>query len=123
MKKASLGPPVNVSAFIPFCEFGGNMFLLGKESDNFSWPVCNKFQPTVHSGQLCYSLDLNAVEGTLIMKKGRSNGLVFAMDYNDDKMVRKNHERFTTRTKRGLHEMHHSTGSDTEALIFLDTLG
>ena len=32
------------SAFIPFCEFGGDMSALGVKIDQFSVPVCNSFK-------------------------------------------------------------------------------
>ena len=33
----------SISAFIPFCEFGGN-FSVGVKIQNFSMPVCNAFE-------------------------------------------------------------------------------
>ena len=111
------------SAFIPFCEFGGNMTLLGKANKHFSWPVCDKFKPTVHAGRLCYSLDLESLEEDIEIRKGPSNGLTFVMDYNEERMVKEENKLKVKKGKKGLYEMHHSAGYSSEALIFLDTLG
>ena len=35
----------NPSAFIPFCALGGDMEVLGRKANNFSFPVCNIFSP------------------------------------------------------------------------------
>ena len=48
------------SAFIPFCDFGGNMSAMGVMIDQFNHPVCNSFQAKIINDQLCYEVDLNA---------------------------------------------------------------
>ena len=50
---------ISPSAFIPFCEFGGNMDAVGEKIDQFDITVCNSFQATVINDQLCYEVDLN----------------------------------------------------------------
>ena len=47
------------SAFIPFCDFGGNMATMGVKIDQFDVPVCNSFQAKILNDQLCYEVDLN----------------------------------------------------------------
>ena len=46
------------SAFIPFCEFGGNMSTVGIKIDQFDVPVCNSFQSKILNDQLCYEIGL-----------------------------------------------------------------
>ena len=43
--------------------------------------ICEKFQPTILEGQLCYSLDI-AKLGKKQTKSGRSNGLFLLLDPN-----------------------------------------
>ena len=45
------------SAFIPFCEFGGNM--IGSRIDMIDYPICTSFRDKIFEKQLCYELDLN----------------------------------------------------------------
>ena len=51
------------TAMIPFCEFGGNMSVMGVKIDQFDVPVCNSFRPKIVQDQLCYTVDPN--EGRL----------------------------------------------------------
>ena len=44
---------------IPFCEFGGNMSVMGVKIDQFDVPVCNSFRPKILRDQLCYTVDPN----------------------------------------------------------------
>ena len=52
------------SAFIPFCEFGGDMSAMGVKIEEFDIPVCNSFQAKVLNDQLCYKVDLNRITNT-----------------------------------------------------------
>ena len=69
------------SAFIPFCSYQGETNLLGeqKRPELNNLTVCDKFEPTILEGKLCYSLDI-----TKILKKttrvGESNGLWILVD-------------------------------------------
>ena len=69
------------SALIPFCSYQGETSMLGqrrKELNNLT--VCDKFEPTILEGQLCYSID---VAQTLRRpKEGKSNGLWILVDPN-----------------------------------------
>ena len=40
------------SAFIPFCEFGGNISLMGQNHPNFSFPICNSFKKAIHKDRI-----------------------------------------------------------------------
>merc|ERR1719150_1914543 len=50
---------ISPSAFIPFCDFGGNMSAMGVKIDQFDHPVCNSFQAKIMNDQLCYEVDLD----------------------------------------------------------------
>ena len=58
-KDGNLSP----TALIPFCDFGGNMSVMGVKIDQFDVPVCNSFRPKIVQDQLCYTVDPN--EGRL----------------------------------------------------------
>ena len=75
------------SAFIPFCEFGGNMDAVGKKIDQFDITVCNSFQPKITYNQLCYEIDLNRFSKDDNIEKELNLGFVFIMDYNEDRQV------------------------------------
>ena len=67
------------AALIPFCSYQANMSLLGKSGDQFPFVACDKFQPYILQGQLCYSLDLrDSVRGG--SKGGKGNGLLLVLD-------------------------------------------
>ena len=75
-KEGNLPP----SALVPFCSYQGDSNLLGERrsgSDNMTF--CNKFEPTVIDGQLCYSLDVAKIEKKP-SKAGKSNGLFLLVD-------------------------------------------
>ena len=70
------------SALVPFCSYEGNSILLGQgrpELDNLA--VCDKFEPTILEGQLCYSLDVAKLKGKPT-KSGKTNGLFLLLDTN-----------------------------------------
>ena len=47
------------SAFIPFCEFGGDDSIMGRKIDAFkNISVCNSFKAKIFNDQLCYEVDL-----------------------------------------------------------------
>lgn len=78
----------SISALIPFCEFGGNMSLVGVKMENFSMPVCSAFEPKVLYDQLCYEIDLEKFRDyDDIVGNQLKKGFVFIMDYNEDRQV------------------------------------
>ena len=64
-KENSLSP----SAFIPFCDFGGNMSSMGVKIDQFDVPVCNSFEAKILNDQLCYEVDLEKFSDKLNIDK------------------------------------------------------
>ena len=47
------------TALVPFCEFGGNMSVMGIKIDQIDVPVCASFRPKIIMDQLCYTVDPN----------------------------------------------------------------
>ena len=85
MTEASLHPAhlidsqgsLTPNALIPFCAY--QTFLLGEARPDLPFTACDKFQPTVLEGQLCYSIDLSKMD-TNNTKAGLKNGLLFTVD-------------------------------------------
>ena len=110
------------SAFIPFCEFGGNMSSMGVKIDQFDIPVCNSFQAKILNDQLCYEVDLNKYKNKDNIENDLKIGLVFFMDYNEDRQIKLNKDSPDTKSVsfyesiKGSHDME-------ESLIYLNTIG
>ena len=66
------------ASLIPFCSYQGE--VMGKDVDGLV--ACDKFQPTVLEGQMCYSLDLVKIDRLGSSKTGMSNGLLLVLDSN-----------------------------------------
>ena len=75
------------SAFIPFCEFGGNISAMGEKIDQFDVPVCNSFEAKIIDDQLCYEVDLNRFSNMNNIEKELNAGFAFIMDYNEDRHI------------------------------------
>ena len=75
------------SAFIPFCEFGGNMDTMSINHKNFNWPICNIFKARILDDQLCYEVNLNLLRSQANFHNDIKLGLVFYMDYNEDRQI------------------------------------
>ena len=67
------------AALVPFCSYQGDSAILGHNMEGFNFTTCNKFQPTVMEGQLCYSLDVNNITRAT-SKAGRAMGLTLLLD-------------------------------------------
>ena len=121
----SLHPPHlknSPSAFIPFCEYNGDMLAVGEKIDNFPLPVCNAFKPTVIEGQLCYTFQSNS---TMATNNSDKQFLMFLLDYNEDRQYSEllggeddNEDKLQT-----LDEMEDSVDRTNEAMIYIHTLG
>ena len=77
------------SAFISFCEFGGNMSVMGVKIDQFDVPVCNSFKATILNDQLCYEVDPNMYLN-INWREAEEQiklGLSFAVDLNEDRQI------------------------------------
>ena len=71
------------SAFIPFCEFGGSMDIVGVKVDEFRIPVCNSFKAKILNDQLCYEIDLNDYDKYFSLETLRT-GFTLFVDKNED---------------------------------------
>ena len=77
-KEGNLPP----SALVPFCSYQGESSLLGRQLPEMgNLTVCDKFQPTILEGQLCYALDSALLKGHST-KSGKSSGLLLLLDPN-----------------------------------------
>ena len=71
------------SALVPFCFYQGESGLLGRKLPELNnMTVCDKFQPTLLEGQLCYSLNMAKLRENpeLLAKSGKQNGLLLLLD-------------------------------------------
>ena len=109
------------SAFIPFCDFGGNMSAMGVMIDQFDVPVCNSFQAKILNDQLCYKVDLNKFSYKNNLKNELNLGFNFLMDYNEDRQVI--FEQNTSKAKLGLAKSVASSDQNKHAFVYLDTIG
>ena len=66
---------------IPFCEFGGNISVMGTKIDQIDIPVCSSFRPKIVQDQLCYSVDPNKFRKSL---KDELSITLF-INYNEDR--------------------------------------
>ena len=110
------------SAFIPFCDFGGNMSAMGVQTDKFSDPVCNSFQAKILNDQLCYEVDLNRFVEKDNIDRYLKVGFNFLMDYNEDRQVTFNKHQFKEKNK-GLANSMVDSNDDQHAHIFINTIG
>ena len=67
------------AALIPFCSFQANMSMLGTVKEGLNFTACSNFRPTLHEGQLCYSLNLTSID-TGKTEAGKGAGLVIIID-------------------------------------------
>ena len=110
------------SAFIPFCEFGGNMSLMGVKIDQFEVPVCNSFEPKILNDQLCYEVDLKKFSDRNNKIRYLESGFAFIMDFNEDRQSRFVNE-FKRKTEIGLVNWISESNHEQSAFIYMNTVG
>ena len=76
---------ITKTAMIPFCEFGGNMSVMGIKMDQFDVPVCNSFRPIIVLDQLCYQVDPNRYKDKIDLQGELSLSLY--IHYNEDRQM------------------------------------
>ena len=113
---------VSPSAFIPFCEFGGNMSSVGVPFDKFDVPVCNSFQAKILNDQLCYEVDLNRFAKKVCIEDEIKLGFNFIMDYNEDRQISMDEE-VTEDSEINLARRVVESNQDHNAFIYLNTIG
>ena len=110
------------SAFIPFCEFGGNISSMGVRIEEFDVPVCNSFQAKIMNDQLCYEVDLNRFSNMHNIDKELELGFIFLLDYNEDRQFSLDEESSTI-NKFGLASSLVKSDQRQKSFIYLDTIG
>ena len=73
------------TALIPFCEFGGNLSVMGVKIDQFDVPFCNSFRPKIIKDQMCYTVDPNEYKNKIDLKGDLSLSLF--INYNEDRQM------------------------------------
>ena len=110
------------SAFIPFCEFGGNISGMGVKINQFHVPVCNSFKAKILNDQLCYEVDLNKVSNKVDnIEKELKLGFIFILDYNEDRQVELDQN--LTERKFGFASSIVESDQSQHAFIYLNTIG
>ena len=110
------------SAFIPFCDFGGNPNSVGAKIEEFDVPICNSFQSIVLNDQLCYEVDLNKFSNKDNIKQELTNGFVFTMDYNEDRQITFDQKMQNEEEISLLRKVTYSEANQ-HASIYLNTIG
>ena len=99
------------SAFIPFCGYGGNFSALGSvKYKDLNSPFCNSFRPSFVKDQLCYEVDVKEYLDKDTISKDLSSGLIFLMDYNEDRELMTSNSTVSSKT-------------NLKATIIIDGLG
>jgi len=76
--------PDTSQSFIPYCGFATDLKLLGHQTADDKFPVCDKFIPVLLEGQLCYRLDVTPHLSSR-PSFGQKEGLLLAVDTNPDR--------------------------------------
>ena len=69
------------TALIPFCEFGGDISVMGVKIDQFDSPVCSSFKDKKLLDQFCYTVDPN------IYRIDKPLELTLLLDYNEEREI------------------------------------
>ena len=111
------------SAFIPFCEFGGDMSGVGVKLEQFDDPACHSFQAKILNDKLCYEVDLNLYSNQSNKAQEVEFGFSFVMDYNEDRQVTIQSNISKVAKRSGMSENILKAGKNQHAFIYLDTIG
>ena len=97
------------TALIPFCEFGGNMSVMGTKIDQFNVPVCSSFRPKILQEQLCYTVDPNMYK-RYVDEKNVELSLGLFINYNEDRELSLENDKI-------------SLSDDENYIIIVETIG
>ena len=113
-----------ISALIPFCSFGFNVHLAGKEVSNFQAPVCSLFKEKIYSGQVCYEADLNQFKKNQDWKKVIKQGLSLIIDTNDEYDVKNLFQRKSSQNLENnfIFNSFKDTEDDNKFVLMLNTI-
>ena len=110
------------SAFIPFCDFGGNMSAMGMMVDQFNVPICTSFEAKIRNDELCYEVDLNKFTIKENIENELKLGFVFLMDYNEDRQLTFHKHLMKEENKNFAKRLLHSHDNQHSS-IYLETIG
>ena len=111
---------ISPSSFIPFCEFGGNISVMGAMTNMLSVPVCNSFEPTVLNDRLCYRVDPNHFKFSKTYELDLKQGFIFFIDHNEDRQTKiKDDETINY----NLFESFVQVQENKKSLIYIETIG
>ena len=95
---------------------------MGAKIEQFDNPVCNSFKARVLYDQLCYEADLEKFKNPGKLHLQLKLGLVFFMDYNEDKqLIIENSSRPENILSRG--QAIDGSNEEENAFIYLNTIG
>ena len=98
------------------------MSVMGIKIEQFDNPVCNCFRARVLNDQLCYEVDLEDFKSSSQLHRQLKLGLVFFMDYNEDKqLIFENSSRPENILSRG--QAIDGSNEEENAFIYLNTIG
>ena len=98
------------------------MLVMGIKIEQFDNPVCNCFKARVLNDQLCYEVDLENFKNPGKLYLQLKLGLVFFMDYNEDKQVRfENSSKGEATLSMG--QAIDGSNENENAIIYLNTVG
>ena len=100
------------------------MDSVGKNINNFKFPVCTIFKPKILFGELCYQFDVNNIQGAVKLTSGPFGGLTLALDYNEGRrLAGKSEKEMTLEDKqRTLGEFEITADNRFTAKIYIETL-
>ena len=114
------------SAFIPFCDLGGNMETVGTNNKEFPIPVCSAFVKTILNNQVCYKIDINEYIKEVKFDGQEKISLNLFLDYNEEKQYigqkREIPVNSSLSMSRNLLSIKNK-GNFNEAMIYFATLG
>ena len=108
------------SALIPFCEFGGNISLMGRKIDQFQVPVCNSFRPKILHGQLCYEVDPENYRDKYNFDE-KLLSLSLLISFNEDRQFAKNKNRIIHKKKKQ-NSLTFETETEEQHHLFIGTI-
>ena len=114
------------SAFIPFCDLGGNMELVGTNHKEFPIPVCSAFVKTILNNQVCYKIDVNEFIKEVTFDGQQKISLNLFLDYNEEKQYfgqKRDLRVNSSLSMSGNLISVKNKGNFNEAMIYFGTLG
>ena len=102
------------SSFIPFCSFGDDMKIMGRQIIEFNNPVCDSFEAKIRNDQLCYEVDLQKYKDKNRIKEQLKSGLILLLDYNLERQS-------NTYNPKKVHK-YSSDENEKDVHIYLDTI-